>query len=221
LLENAELYSYWERGEYSPYATDDLVDLIAKIKPSIPRYCRVNRVIRDIPSTNVVEGNKRTSLRMDVHKEMERRGTRCDCVRCREVRKERVEVEKLELNDLVYDADAAEEHFISFVTPEDKLAGFVRLSLPSENAADPRMVDLEQAAIVRELHVYGQSLAMGDEKDGAAQHSGLGTALLKQAEAVAKSNGFSKIAVISAVGTRKYYEDRGYKRGQLYQLKEL
>ncbi|MDO8624542.1 MAG: radical SAM protein, partial [Candidatus Diapherotrites archaeon] len=57
LLANAELYEYWQRGEFHPYTTQQLIDLIADIKPSIPRYCRVNRVIRDIPSTNVVEGN--------------------------------------------------------------------------------------------------------------------------------------------------------------------
>jgi elongator complex protein 3 len=66
LLANADLYANWLKGEYQPYTTQELVDLIAEIKPTIPRYCRVNRVIRDIPSTNVVEGNKRTSLRQDV-----------------------------------------------------------------------------------------------------------------------------------------------------------
>jgi elongator complex protein 3 len=92
LLENAELYEYWQRGEYTPYTTDELIDLIANIKTTIPRYCRVNRVIRDIPSTNVVEGNRRTSLRQDILKEMRRRGTSCACIRCREVRNERVRV---------------------------------------------------------------------------------------------------------------------------------
>ena len=86
LLANAELYEYWQRGEFHPYTTEQLIDLIADVKPSIPRYCRVNRVIRDIPSTNVVEGNRRTSLRQDIHDEMKRRGTVCQCVRCREVR---------------------------------------------------------------------------------------------------------------------------------------
>ena len=86
LLETAPLYEYWQRGEYHPYTTEELVNLMADVKPSIPRYCRVNRVIRDIPSTHVVAGNKRSSLRQDVQAEMARRGTHCDCIRCREVR---------------------------------------------------------------------------------------------------------------------------------------
>ncbi len=86
LLDNAELFEYWGRGEFQPYTTRELVDLIADIKPTIPRYCRVNRVIRDIPSTYVVDGNRRTSLRQDVQKEMKQRGSDCQCIRCREIK---------------------------------------------------------------------------------------------------------------------------------------
>jgi len=221
LLANAELYEYWQRGEFHPYTTQELIDLIADVKPSIPRYCRVNRVIRDIPSTNVVEGNKRTSLRQDVHREMKARGTRCQCVRCREVRKQRVSAEKVELHDLVYPAAKAEEHFISFDTPDDKLAGFIRLSLPLSESPDTGLDDLTGAALIREVHVYGQSLPVGAEKEGAAQHSGLGTQLLEEAEKVAREHSFSKMAVISAVGTRGYYLDRGFKRGELYLVKSI
>jgi elongator complex protein 3 len=221
LLANAELYEYWQRGEFKPYTTQELIDLIADIKPTIPRYCRVNRVIRDIPSTNVVEGNRRTSLRQDVHDELKRRGTHCQCVRCREVRGKPVHPELLKLDDMVYQAGAAEEHFISYVTPDDKLAGFVRLSLPCKDSPENGMSDLAGAALIREVHVYGQSLPVGAEKQGAAQHTGLGTRLLETAEAVANANGFKRMAVISAVGTRGYYLDRGFERGELYLTKNL
>jgi elongator complex protein 3 len=221
LLANAELYEYWQRGEFKPYSTQELIDLIADIKPTIPRYCRVNRVIRDIPSTNVVEGNRRTSLRQDVHEEMKRRGTQCQCVRCREVKGKSVKTEVLELNDLVYLAGAAEEHFISFVTPDDKLAGFVRLSLLGEDSPETGIGDLDGAALIREVHVYGQSLPVGAEKDGAAQHAGLGTRLLEEAERIAKEKGFARMAVISAVGTRGYYLGRGFKRGEYYVVKKI
>ncbi|HUF37684.1 MAG TPA: tRNA uridine(34) 5-carboxymethylaminomethyl modification radical SAM/GNAT enzyme Elp3 [Anaerolineales bacterium] len=223
LLANAELYEFWQRGEYTPYTTEDLVDLIADIKPSIPRYCRVNRVIRDIPSTNVVAGNRRTSLRMDVQTELRRRGTVCECIRCREVRKQDIEVDELRIEEIRYPAGDAEERFISFVTQDDRLAGFVRLSLPQRS--DPGVLtvfdDLQDAALIRELHVYGQSLPVGQEKGGAAQHRGLGTRLLELSEAIAVRHGFHRLAVISAVGTRRYYEERGYRRGRYYQVKDL
>ena len=90
LLKDTELYECWKRGEYTPYTTEELTHLIADIKPGIPEYCRVNRVIRDIPSPHVVEGNRRTSLRMDVLAELDRRGQRCRCIRCREIRQHKV-----------------------------------------------------------------------------------------------------------------------------------
>jgi elongator complex protein 3 len=221
LLANAELYEYWKRGEFHPYTTEQLIDLIADVKTTIPRYCRVNRVIRDIPSTNVVEGNRRTSLRQDVHDEMKQRGTHCECIRCREVRGKPVDPALLKVDDLIYQADHAEEHFISYVTPDDKLAGFIRLSLPSKETPQTQLHDLNEAALIREVHVYGQSLPVGEEKSGAAQHAGLGTNLLQRAEQIAKQDGFKRMAVISAVGTRAYYLERGFKRGELYLVKNF
>lgn len=219
MLANAELYEVWLRGEYTPYTTEELIDLIADIKPTIPRYCRVNRVIRDIPSTNVVAGNKRTSLRQDVHAEMKRRGTKCQCVRCREVRQMMVTPEELHLDDLTYNVDAAEEHFISYVTPDDRLAGFIRLSLPLDGSPQTGLADLDGAALIREIHVYGQSLPVGTESQGATQHAGIGTRLLAEAERIAHERGYKRMAVISAIGTRNYYLERGFKRGELYLLK--
>ena len=221
LLPNAELYEYWQRGEFKPYTTEELVDLIADIKPSIPRYCRVNRVIRDIPSTNVVEGNRRTSLRQDIHAKMKRRSTRCECVRCREVRGKTIESASLHLDDITYPTGAAEEHFISFVTADDKLAGFIRLSLPEANSPQTGIKDLDGAALIREVHIYGQALAVGTEKQGAAQHVGLGTSLLEEAENIARARGFKRMAVISAIGTHGYYLERGFARGELYLVKAI
>lgn len=221
LLESAELYHYWQRGEYQPYTQEELIQLIADIKSTIPEYCRVNRVIRDIPSTHVVEGNKRTSLRQDVSAELKKRGQVCRCIRCREVKTQQVDISTLKLNDLVYIPSQAEEHFISFDTPDDKLAGYLRLSLPTRESPQLDWADLQDAALIREVHVYGQSLAVGAEKTGAAQHIGLGTALLLEAEKIARTKGFTKMAVIAAIGTRLYYESRGFKRGELYMIKDL
>jgi elongator complex protein 3 len=198
----------------------------------------VNRVIRDIPSTNVVAGNKRTSLRMDVFEELARRGQRCNCIRCREVRGEKVDLSTLQLVDTVYPAglpgrhgsygNRTEEHFIQFVTPASSehptgnIAGYLRLSLPGADAPDVTGIlpDLKEAAIIREVHVYGQSLSVGEERAGAAQHIGLGTRLLDEATRIANEKGFPKLAVIAAVGTRLYYENRGFERGAYYLVKK-
>jgi elongator complex protein 3 len=221
LLENADLYAYWQRGEYQPYSTQELIHLLADVKVSIPSYCRVNRVIRDIPSTHVVEGNKRTSLRQDVQEEMSRRGTRCRCIRCREVSGGEVRPEQLRFEEVLYPAGGAMEHFLSYVTPEGRLAAFLRLSLPQVDSPDVCLTDLEGAAIIREVHVYGQSIEVGKGQRGAAQHIGLGTRLINRAEQIAQDQGYSSLAVISAVGTRRYYLNRGFERGELYLVKQL
>ena len=168
----------------------------------------------------MVEGNRNTSLRQDVAVELKRRGTACACIRCREVRRGKVEVDTLRLNDLVYRTKSTEEHFLTFDTPDDKLAGFLRLSLPRDGNL-LRLVDLEDAAIIREVHVYGQSIEVGADLPGAAQHAGLGSRLLVEAERITRASGFARLAVISAVGTRQYYAARGYEQGALYMVKPV
>ncbi|HEX7542418.1 MAG TPA: GNAT family N-acetyltransferase, partial [Anaerolineales bacterium] len=126
------------------------------------------------------------------------------------------ETPALRLDDLVYHPDGAEEHFLSFVTPEDQIAGFLRLSLPGADSPVTGLADLHGAAIIREVHVYGQSLAVGTEQSGAAQHTGLGTRLLAEADNLARTKGYRRMAVIAAAGTRQYYLKRGFERGELY-----
>jgi elongator complex protein 3 len=152
---------------------------------------------------------------------MARRGTHCDCIRCREVRGGKVEAGSLRLDDLVYRPDGAEEHFLSFVTPDDKITGFLRLSLPGPDSPATGLSDLGGAAIIREIHVYGQSLAVGAEPGGAAQHAGLGTRLLVEADRIAREKGYRRMAVIAAVGTRQYYFERGFERGEFYLVKTI
>ena len=221
LLESAELYQYWQRGEYTPYTTEQLIDLIADIKPLIPPYCRVNRIIRDIPSFHVVEGNRRTSLRQDVQREMQRRGTTCRCIRCREVRGQLVNADEVTFDDYVYTPAYSEEHFLSYKTAGDQLAGYLRLSFPRPEAPDLNIPELKGAGIIREVHVYGQSLPVGSAREGAAQHSGLGTRLLDEATRVAQEKGVKRLAVIAAVGTRQYYAQRGFVQNELYMVKEI
>ncbi len=239
LLENTVLYQHWLKGEYHPYSTEDLIGLIATVKPEIPLYCRVNRIIRDIPSSHVIAGNKRTSLRQDVLAELERRGKKCGCIRCREVRGLQIDPEKLSLVKTIYHPVHSEEHFLEYQTPEGKIAGYLRLSLPKmdkellsdiSDLRDPihdraglreMLNDLKGAAIIREVHIYGQSLPVGEEREGAAQHIGLGTNLIELAGQIALQNGYSKLAVIAAIGTRLYYKNRGFLRGSHYLIKPL
>ena len=221
LLENTELHTYWKLGEYQPYTTEQLIGLIADIKTGIPRYCRVNRVVRDIPSIHVVEGNRRSSLRQDVQLELEQRGERCSCIRCREIRGQQVQISDLELQEQRYPAGGSEEYFLSYVTPDDLLAGYLRLSLPGPEAPATGLPDLESAALVRELHIYGQSLPLGESEQGAAQHAGLGAELMVQAESIARRQGYPRLAVIAALGTRGYYQRLGYELGESYMLKSI
>ncbi len=216
LLENAELFSIWKQGGYRPYSTEQLIDLLADLKETIPETCRVNRVIRDIPSTNVVEGNRRTSLRQDAQAELRRRGLACRCIRCREVRSARVDPSGLRARRVVYRAGSGTEVFLSRVTPEDRLAGYARLSLPGEAAPLP---ELAEAALLRELHVVGPSIEVGKELDGAAQHAGMGVELMREAESIAAEAGYKRLAVISALGTRGYYRRLGYRLRGTYMVR--
>ena len=168
----------------------------------------------------MVEGNKRTSLRQDVQIELKKRGQVCRCIRCREVKTHLVAMDDLTLNDFTYHPSSAEEHFLNFTTSEDRIAGYLRLSLPSQDAPDLHLPDLEKAALIREVHVYGQSLPLGVDKEGAAQHIGLGTLLLRRSEEIARAKGFSQLAVIAAIGTRQYYASRGFRAGDLYMIKD-
>ena len=137
------------------------------------------------------------------------------------MRGELVETDELELHDQIYPTGGSEEHFLSFNTSEDRLAGFLRLSLPSSAGPAHGLQDLDRAAIVREVHVYGQSLEVGEDTPGIAQHSGLGTRLMFEAEDIARTHGFTKIAVIAALGTRGYYRRLGYELGATYMVKTI
>ena len=215
LLANAELYEYWQRGEYHPYTEEEVVDVLVQCKLQTPRYTRLTRIIRDIPTTNVVEGFKKANLRQLAQQEIARRGLQCQCIRCREVRREKIEAEDLNLKVETYETDATTEHFLSFVNGADRLAGFLRLSMPRQDSPHP-LPELENHAMIREVHVYGPALPIGDESQGEAQHSGLGTQLVEQAKELARAAGYGRIAVISAIGTREYYARLGFELDGLY-----
>lgn len=222
LIEGTQLYRLWQEGKYRPYTDAELIETLAQAKRFTPPYCRINRVIRDIPAQYIVEGSTQSNLRVVVQQEMARRGWHCDCIRCREVRNERFDVSQLTLDDYVYETDATTEHFLQYLTPRGKLAGFLRLSLPHANVPREEILpELHGAAMVRELHIYGPALELGATNHGQAQHSGLGRKLSEHAMEIARGAGFKRMAVISAIGTREYYRKLGFELEELYMCKPI
>jgi elongator complex protein 3 len=225
LLPNAELVEYYERGEYRPYTDSELLDLILDCKERVPRYCRINRVYRDIPGPNVVEGCRLTNMRQLIQDRMRVEGRRCSCIRCREVRAEGVPADRLRERVEVYRGGEATEQFLSFDTEDDRLAGYLRLSLPDDpgraRGAGLGIEALEDAAVVREIHVYGRAQDLGAREERRSQHRGLGTRLLRRAESIARDAGYSRMAIIASVGTREWYTDRGYQLADTYMVRSL
>ena len=208
-----------------------MVALLADIKPTVPPYTRINRLFRDIPAHHIEAGVKTSNLREVVQKELARRGERCGCIRCREVRRQQVREEALRLTVSTYTTDLTVEHFLQFVVVEEgerdshaanqeraPLAGFLRLSLPKTPTAGSRafLEEIRGNAMIREVHVYGPALAIGRSEAGAAQHVGVGTRLLAEARRLSRAAGFDRISVIAATGTQAYYAARGFEPGDLY-----
>lgn len=218
LIESAELMQKYNDGTWQPYSYEQLLHVLVESFRLTPEYCRLTRVIRDIPGTDIVDGNKRTNFRQIVEDELAKRGERSRDIRAREVRFTGVTPDDLHLDELWYSASSGEEVFLQYITAGREIAGFLRLSLPAEA---PLTDELLGAAMIREVHVYGQSVEIGGTADGRAQHAGLGTRLLERAAEIARARGYQRLAVISAVGTRDYYRKRGFTDGTLYQSRPL
>ncbi len=221
VVKGSELYKWWKAGKYKPYSNKELEGLIADCKAAIPEYVRIIRLIRDIPGESIEAGNKVTNLRQV----MEQRGVKCHCIRCRECRGEKISDNNLEA--IEYEVIGGHEFFIQFVSKKDRmLYGFCRLFLPQlKNENKIPKIDseifsfLNNTAIIRELHVYGELTPIGGKKK--TQHSGLGKKLLAKAEDLARKNKFNSIAVISGVGVRGYYRKNSYKLKNGYMAKSL
>ena len=215
-------YDWWHQGEYEPLDNETAADLVAEIKSMIPRYTRLQRVQRDIPADFIDAGVWKSNLRQLARQRMDEHGWTCECIRCREVGMNDEEPETVELDVLEYEACGGTEHFISFEDFEkDLLVGFCRLRFPGS----PVRPELENAALVRELHVYGSEVSVGDEPGngdgsesgtddpgrGQHQHRGYGRRLMERAEDLASEAGYDKLSVISGIGARQYYKEKlGY-----------
>ncbi|QLD84189.1 tRNA uridine(34) 5-carboxymethylaminomethyl modification radical SAM/GNAT enzyme Elp3 [Natronomonas halophila] len=201
-------YDMWRRDEYQPLQNEEAADLIAEIKSMIPRYTRLQRVQRDIPADFIDAGVWKSNLRQLARKRMDEHGWTCDCIRCREVGMNDEDPENVEMDVMTYEAAGGTEHFISFEDFEkDLLVGFCRLRFPN----DPVRRELDNAALIRELHVYGNEVGVGQQGGDDHQHKGYGRKLLEKAEHMATDAGFEKLSVISGIGVREYYREKlGY-----------
>jgi len=224
VIPNTDLYDLYKKGKYKPYTEDTLVKVVGECIASTPRYCRLSRVIRDIPSQEIVAGNKRTNLRQIVEGYLRKKGIEPEDIRSREIKGEDVKKENIVLEKIEYGTSTSRELFLSYkVKAEDKICGFLRLSLPKKNISKKHpLEELKNSSIIREVHVYGKVVGIDKEsKEGESQHLGLGKELVLLAEGISKKKGFKKISVISAIGTREYYKKLGYKRDDLYMFKGI
>ena len=248
VIKNTELYKWYKQGKYKPYSQAKLINALIEMKLATPRYCRISRLIRDIPEPSIEAGNKVTNLRQDLVKEMQKRGVKCKCLRCREVGHSTLAPEHLSTLAPIlfvdrYKTVSGTEYFLSY---EDKkrqvVLAFCRLRLPviaSDEAKQssgqttglPRRSFLAPRndggrALLRELHTYGQMMPLKHLstealKHDEVQHTGLGKKLMAEAEKIAKKNKFKKLAVISGVGVRGYYRKLGYRKEGTYMVKNF
>jgi len=223
VLQNTGLYKMHQSGKYRAYSDNDLVSVIAEMKKIVPDYVRIMRVQREIESADIIAGPKSGNLRQLVLQKLHEDGHECRCIRCREagLQKRYPEAKDVVLKRHDYVASSGQETFLSFESRDGRtLLGFLRL----RKVANPHRKELAGSAIVRELHVYGQAISVGLEADDASmQHRGYGMKLMREAERIARDEmGVSKLAVISAVGTREYYKKQlGYRQDGPYVSKVL
>ena len=224
VTEGTALHKLYLTGRYEPYPLETAVKLLADVKEIVPRWVRIMRIQREIPAEHIVAGVKHGNLRELVHQELTRRGSKCRCIRCREVglKNLKIDEEEVRLMKEVYEAAQGTEIFLSYEHPRSEtLIGFLRLRIPSEKAHRPE-VKGHRTALIRELHVYGEALPLGTRKDEAWQHKGFGKNLLYEAEKIAIEDfDRDKILITSAVGVRQYYAKLGYKLEGPYMAKHI
>jgi elongator complex protein 3 len=201
-------------GEYTPYTTKQGIQLIADMKEHVPKWVRIMRVQRDIPATKIIAGVQKSNLRQLIHKELEARGKKCNCIRCCEAKDHLKNYKNYKIKVIEYKASKGKEFFI-YAEKEGYLLGFIRLRFPYK----PFIACIKNGtSLVRELHVYGQSTEFHKKN---IQHIGIGKKLLKKAEEISKQNKYEKISVISGVGVREYYKKQGYYLDEPYMSKNI
>jgi len=236
VAKGALIYKWHQQGKWQAYTTQQLINLIVKIKSITPPWVRIIRVIRDIPAESIIAGNNITNLRQNIQQEMNQQKLTCNCIRCREAGRAHINIKTSKhLNKLdntvklitrKYKVQNGTEYFLSFESKDKKiLYAFCRLFLPTisppfqEGVVPLNGNGVVNIAIIRELHTYGQLTPVG--QTGSVQHHGLGKQLLAQAETITKQKKYAKLSVISGIGVRAYYRKLGYKLKNTYMIKNI
>ncbi len=215
VIKGTELYEMWRRGEYRALTDEEAVDLISEMYRYIPKWVRVMRVQRDVPAPLIVAGPRKGNLRELVEVRTLEKGIRIREIRFREVGlatfKRGIKVGKVIITRETYEASGGIEVFLAAEDlSNDVLVGLLRLRIPSESHR--KEID-GRTAVVRELHVYGPQIPVGQDADYGWQHRGWGRKLLEEAEVIAREEfDCRKILVLSGVGVRGYYRRLGYFR---------
>ncbi len=225
VVAGTELERWYRDGRYQPYDKATMIALVAQIKATIPKYVRISRVLRDIPPKFVVAGCK-DSLRGPVRQRMQEEGTECKCIRCREYGHRRrwgYATGTPRLVRLDYTASGGREVFLSFEDERETLFALLRLRIQDAPVPALPAEAGKTTAIVRELHVFGPEVPLSEQMPEAAQHKGLGKALLNEAERIAATEfEAEQLLVLSGVGAREYYRTEfGYNQLGDYMAKKL
>ncbi|MFH0862118.1 MAG: tRNA uridine(34) 5-carboxymethylaminomethyl modification radical SAM/GNAT enzyme Elp3 [Candidatus Altiarchaeota archaeon] len=225
VMEGTEFSDRYRAGKFTPITTEQAVDVIARAKALMPKWVRTMRIMRDIPSNLVEAGIKSSNLGQLVQNELERRHIRCRCIRCREVgrflqREVEPEPDEIRLMREDYDASGGKEVFLSFEdVKQDILLCFTRLRIPH---APFRPEITDKTALIRELHVYGPMLELGEKPEYEWQHRGYGAELIREAQRIAGEEfGMDRMCIISGIGVRDYYRRLGYRRDGPYMVSTL
>ena len=221
VLRDTPLYEDYKSGNYKPYSTKDMIHVLTEAKKTIPKWVRIMRVQREITTDEIVDGPKMGNLRQMVHEELHKQGTSCKCIRCREAGlNNKRDFSELKLEKIEYNANGGKEVFLSFNDEDDLTYGFLRLRKPGDNAHRDEITN--KTSIVRELHVFGKAIKMGEKEEFSFQHQGIGKKLMSVAEDIASTElSSNKLCVISAIGTREYYGKLGYRINGPYMAKRF
>ena len=221
-----QIKEWYDNGQYKPYDDILLYELIKEFKKKVQKWKRLNRIIRDIPSTYITGGYKHeyVNMRQLLQDDMKKNKWCCNCIRCREVKDVNVNPDDINIDITTYPGSGGTEYFISFeanVKETKYLIGFIRLRLCNTVDKITQLPILHDSALIRELHVYSNLSNVGNNIESSYQHKGYGKRLIEEAEKIAKENGYSKIAIISGTGVRNYYRILGYTLKDTYMCKEL